>query len=197
MTVSTTTQALVRQKYRSLGRMVRKLPEENPYSRSSRSSYQITADKGFEQLREGFRKPVSPSETLERRLKNADDKIAFLKMITPKESTVTATTPTPSTTSKKREEEAESTTSGTTTNTTTGQAFGFAGSGSGTGGGGGRWIYRNGERLEVSEGTVRDSKGRVVSNWDGKNLDPEQVKRHNHHLKRLGFRNNAHAKGIF
>eukprot|EP00529_Nitzschia_sp_RCC80_P035889 CAMPEP_0113498908 /NCGR_PEP_ID=MMETSP0014_2-20120614/31450_1 /TAXON_ID=2857 /ORGANISM="Nitzschia sp." /LENGTH=165 /DNA_ID=CAMNT_0000393017 /DNA_START=106 /DNA_END=600 /DNA_ORIENTATION=- /assembly_acc=CAM_ASM_000159 len=165
MTVSTTTQALVRQKYRSLGRMVRKLPEENPYSRSSRSCNQLTADKGWEQLRGGFRKPVSPSETLERRLKNADDKIAFLKMITPKESTVTATTPTPSTTSKKREEEAESTTSGTTTNTTTGQAFGFAGSGSGTGGGGGRWIYRNGERLEVSEGTVRDSKGRVVSNW--------------------------------
>mmetsp|Transcript_5073 Transcript_5073/g.12844 ORF Transcript_5073/g.12844 Transcript_5073/m.12844 type:complete len:198 (-) Transcript_5073:169-762(-) len=197
MTVSTTTQALVRQKYRSLGRMVRKLPEENPYSRSSRSCNQLTADKGWEQLRGGFRKPVSPSETLERRLKNADDKIAFLKMITPKESTVTSVKPMPSTASKKTQEEAGSTTP--SSSSSSGQAFGFSGSGSGTGGGGGggRWIYRNGERLEVSEGTVRDSKGRVVSNWDGKNLDPEQVKRHNHHLKRLGFRNNGHAKGIF
>ncbi|KAG7366288.1 hypothetical protein IV203_028958 [Nitzschia inconspicua] len=62
---------------------------------------------------------------------------------------------------------------------------------------GGKWVYKNGQRLEHVNGTVRDSNGRVVSNWDGKNLDPDSVKRHNHHLKRLGFRNNAHAKGIF
>jgi hypothetical protein len=64
-------------------------------------------------------------------------------------------------------------------------------------GGGGRWIYKNGQRLENVDGTVRDQNGRVMSNWDGKNLDPDSVKRHNHHLKRLGFRNNQHAKGIF
>ena len=196
--VSTSTQAVVRQKYRLLGRMIRKLPEENPYSSRRGSNHQLTADKGWEQLREGFRKPVSPGETLERRLKNADDKIAFLRMITPKESTVTATSSisSPSTT----QDETEAVTSGTSSSSSSsGQAFGFAGSGGNSANGtrGGRWIYRNGERLEVSEGTVRDSKGRVVSNWDGKNLDPEQVKRHNHHLKRLGFRNNAHAKGIF
>jgi hypothetical protein len=30
-----------------------------------------------------------------------------------------------------------------------------------------------------------------------KELNPECVKRHNHHLKRLGFQNNAHANGVF
>jgi hypothetical protein len=61
---------------------------------------------------------------------------------------------------------------------------------------GGRWVYKDGKRVEGGA-TARDSNGKVISNWDGKNLDPDNVKRHNHHLKRLGFRNNAHAKGIF
>ncbi|GAX21343.1 hypothetical protein FisN_6Lh092 [Fistulifera solaris] len=62
----------------------------------------------------------------------------------------------------------------------------------------GRWVYRNGERLEAdAEGTFRDSKGKVVSNWDGKNLDPESVKMHRQQLRRAGFVNNAHAKGLF
>jgi hypothetical protein len=67
----------------------------------------------------------------------------------------------------------------------------------GGGGGGGRWVYKDGERLAVEHGTIRDSKGRVVSNWDGNNLDPESVKRHRQQLKRAGFVNNQHAKGIF
>lgn len=62
----------------------------------------------------------------------------------------------------------------------------------------GRWVYRNGERLEADEeGTFRDSKGKVVSNWDGKNLDPESVKMHRQQLRRAGFVNNSHAKGLF
>lgn len=62
----------------------------------------------------------------------------------------------------------------------------------------GRWVYRNGERLEADgKGTLRDSKGKVVSNWDGKNLDPESVKMHRQQLRRAGFVNNAHAKGLF
>lgn len=62
----------------------------------------------------------------------------------------------------------------------------------------GRWVYRNGERLEADEeGTIRDSKGKVVSNWNGKNLDPESVKLHRQQLRRAGFVNNTHAKGLF
>lgn len=62
---------------------------------------------------------------------------------------------------------------------------------------GGTWVYRNGEKLSAECGTLRDSGGRVVSSFDGKNLDPESVKRHRQQLKRAGFVNNAHAKGIF
>lgn len=36
---------------------------------------------------------------------------------------------------------------------------------------------------------------KAVSNWSGKNLDPDSVKRHYNSLKRAGFRDNTHAKG--
>ena len=63
---------------------------------------------------------------------------------------------------------------------------------------GGRWVYKDGQRLESDEqGTLRDGNGRVVSNWDGKNLDPESVTRHRKLLNRAGFVNNNHAKGVF
>ena len=62
---------------------------------------------------------------------------------------------------------------------------------------GGTWVYRNGEKLSAESGTLRDTGGRVVSSFDGKNLDPESVKRHRQQLKRAGFVNNAHAKGFF
>jgi hypothetical protein len=62
---------------------------------------------------------------------------------------------------------------------------------------GGTWVYRDGQRLSAENGTLRDSGGRVVSSFDGKNLDPESVKRHRQQLKRAGFVNNAHAKGFF
>jgi hypothetical protein len=62
----------------------------------------------------------------------------------------------------------------------------------------GRWIYKDGEKLQSDAGgTVRDSKGRVLSNYDGANMDPEQVSRHRKSLKRAGFMNNEHAKGVF
>ena len=60
----------------------------------------------------------------------------------------------------------------------------------------GRWIYKNGEVMSDENATARNS-GRVVSNWNGSNLDPCSVKRHNQQLKRAGFVNNLHAKGIF
>jgi hypothetical protein len=62
----------------------------------------------------------------------------------------------------------------------------------------GRWIYKDGEKLQSDAGgTIRDSKGRVVSNYDGANMDPEMVTRHRKSLKRAGFVNNEHAKGVF
>ena len=71
--------------------------------------------------------------------------------------------------------------------------------GSESAGGGGRWIYKDGQALQsdTATGTLRDGKGRVVSNWDGKNLDPCSVTRHRKQLHRAGFVNNHHAKGIF
>lgn len=143
---------LIKQKYRTLARLIKLLPE---------SSY--CPEQTMDELRSSFRKPFETEETIEKRIKSADERISFLKMITPKTATI-------------RQQESSSTS---------------------TGSGGGRWIYKNGQRLENVDGTLRDQNGRVVSNWDGKNLDPENVKRHNNHLKRLGFRNNQHAKGIF
>jgi hypothetical protein len=70
----------------------------------------------------------------------------------------------------------------------------------------GRWVYKNGQRFNITEDsaagatTARDDAStghRVVSNWNGKNLDPESVSRHRKQLHRSGFVNNSHAKGIF
>eukprot|EP00543_Licmophora_paradoxa_P003226 CAMPEP_0202441396 /NCGR_PEP_ID=MMETSP1360-20130828/894_1 /ASSEMBLY_ACC=CAM_ASM_000848 /TAXON_ID=515479 /ORGANISM="Licmophora paradoxa, Strain CCMP2313" /LENGTH=144 /DNA_ID=CAMNT_0049056369 /DNA_START=6 /DNA_END=440 /DNA_ORIENTATION=+ len=63
-------------------------------------------------------------------------------------------------------------------------------------GNGGRWIYKDGKRIEGGAATTRGG-GKVHSNWDGKNLDPCSVKRHGQQLKRAGFVNNLHAKGLF
>jgi len=141
---------IVRQKYREMARLVQRLPSKQ-------------VDESYQELRHVFRKSLQEGESLDQRLKAADDRIAFLRMITPKERSINTST----------------------TTTTSGNQRG------------GKWIYKDGQRLERTEGTLRDSNGRVVSNWDGKNLDPDSVKRHNYQLKRAGFVNNAHAKGIF
>ena len=136
--------SLVRQKYRSLGKLVNRIPEAT-------GSSSLCPEKSWEQLREAFREPLKENETIEERIKKADDKLSFLKMITPKAP-----------------KDSNS----------------------------GRWVYKNGKRVEGSSET-RDKNGKVHTNWDGKNLDPCSVKQHNYQLKRMGFRNNAHAKGIF
>jgi hypothetical protein len=59
------------------------------------------------------------------------------------------------------------------------------------------YLYRkNGDVEEGGKGTKLKT-GQVHSNWDGKNLDPCSVKRHYAGLRRGGFVNNLHAKGIF
>jgi hypothetical protein len=59
------------------------------------------------------------------------------------------------------------------------------------------YLYRkNGEMEEGGKGT-KIKTGKVHTNWDGRNLDPCSVKRHYAGLRRGGFVNNLHAKGIF
>jgi len=61
----------------------------------------------------------------------------------------------------------------------------------------GRWVYRKSGDKELNGRPLREGTGRIVSNWDGKNLDPESVKTHRQQLRRAGFMNNTHAKGLF
>lgn len=53
-------------------------------------------------------------------------------------------------------------------------------------------VYKDGQgRIEENEMRVKAR----YTNWHGGNLDPDSVRRHQHQLKRAGFRDNAHAKG--
>ncbi|CAB9510284.1 expressed unknown protein [Seminavis robusta] len=60
----------------------------------------------------------------------------------------------------------------------------------------GVFVVKDGKLVSATTSDANGA-GRVVSNWDGKNLDPCMVKRHNVGLRRAGFVNNQHAKGIF
>ena len=54
-------------------------------------------------------------------------------------------------------------------------------------------VFRDGEKVDVA----RERDKAKWSNWDGANMDPDSVARHNRSLRRAGFRDNAHAKGFF
>jgi predicted metalloprotease len=63
-----------------------------------------------------------------------------------------------------------------------------------------RFIYKNGQRFDLNslhDATARTDKGYTISPYTGSNLDPQSVTRHRQGLKRAGFINNAHAKGMF
>jgi hypothetical protein len=129
----------VRQKYRSLAKLVKKLPRKD-------------LDKGWQELQTSFRTPIGQNDSLEKLLKDADKRLVFLRMITPKDEPAK----------------------------------------------GGTWVYKDGKRVEGGQpGTRFDHNPKVTSNWNGKNLDPCSVKRHNQQLQRVGFLNNQHAKGYF
>ena len=132
--------AQVRKAYRDLYHILRQMPAKD-------------RPKHLVELRTRFRQPLGSNETVEDRIRKANDRASFLRITTVK--------------TKPR-----------------GEA--------------GRWIYKDGQRLHSdSGGTLRDGNGKVVSNWDGKNLDPESIKRHRQQLHRAGFVNNHHAKGVF
>jgi hypothetical protein len=128
----------IRQKYKTIAQLVKLLDRKSQ-------------EKGWRELRTSFRKPLASGETLDDRLKVADEKESFLRIMTPKERSLNQ---------------------------------------------GGRWIYKDGVKVAGDAGT-KIVNGRVVSNWNGKNLDPDSVRLHNKQLKRAGFLSNAHAKGVF
>ncbi len=139
--------------YRTLSRLIRNLPSEQERIKSLnalRSTYQANAS-------------LEDKVKIEECIKQAAEKIAYLRIITPKGNR----SPSPSSDSS---------------------------------GGTKRFIYTKDGVVEIEGnggGTKRDANGRVVTNWDGKNLDPCSVKTHKAQLKRMGFVNNLHAKGIF
>lgn len=126
--------------YRTMARMIQQLPE------SKAETFQ-------KELRTKFRIPLGTDDSekeLDNRMREAGEKIAFLRIITPKTKSE----------------------------------------------GGVRWVYKNGERIEDGE-TTSIAGRRVINGFTGYNFDPCMVKRHNVGLKRAGFVNNLHAKGIF
>mmetsp|Transcript_8997 Transcript_8997/g.11279 ORF Transcript_8997/g.11279 Transcript_8997/m.11279 type:complete len:150 (+) Transcript_8997:107-556(+) len=140
--------------YRNLSRLIRNLPSEKERIKNIntlRTTYQANAN-------------LEDKDKIEACIKEAAEKIAYLRIITPKGNKFSSYS-------------SDSTNSGTK-----------------------RFIYTKDGVVEIDGnggGTKRDSNGRVVSNWDGKNLDPCSVKTHKAQLKRMGFVNNLHAKGIF
>eukprot|EP00814_Leptocylindrus_danicus_P022646 CAMPEP_0116048858 /NCGR_PEP_ID=MMETSP0321-20121206/29828_1 /TAXON_ID=163516 /ORGANISM="Leptocylindrus danicus var. danicus, Strain B650" /LENGTH=111 /DNA_ID=CAMNT_0003531191 /DNA_START=170 /DNA_END=505 /DNA_ORIENTATION=- len=58
------------------------------------------------------------------------------------------------------------------------------------------WVYRQGGEVQEGGKSSVVEKARV-SNWSGNNFDPCSLKRHQAGLRRAGFMNNAHAKGLF
>lgn len=135
--------------YRTLLRLIKLLPSKQKPQQQ------------WQQARTLFRKNSTLTNESEIRtcLQQAGEKIAYLRIITPKQKSTSSTR------------------------------------------GNMRWIYTKDGPIQVDEaghakGTLRDGR-RVVSNWDGSNLDPCSVKIHNGQLKRMGFVNNLHAKGLF
>ena len=142
LSTSATKSSIVINTYRSLAKLIRRMPEKQQPG-------------AWSQLRDGYRKhkDETNTSTIDALIEEAGKKIAFLRIVTPKESINQ---------------------SGVT-----------------------RWVYKSsGEKDADGKATMRKT-GQVVSNFTGSNFDPCNVKRHNQQLKRMGFVNNLHAKGLF
>lgn len=146
--------------YRSLAKLVRRLPEKQQTG-------------AWTQLRDGYRKHASEScpDKISELIQEAGKKIAFLRIITPKDMWRTTTS---EVVGGETAAQQETTQSGVT-----------------------RWVYRSSGEKDANGKPIMRKSGRVVSSYDGKNLDPCSVNRHNAQLKRMGFANNLHAKGLF
>ena len=147
--------------YRSLAKLVRRLPEKQQTG-------------AWTQLRDGYRKHANEScpDKISDLIQEAGKKIAFLRIITPKDMWRTTTSEVVG--GDETAAQQETTQSGVT-----------------------RWVYRSSGEKDANGKPIMRKSGRVVSSYDGKNLDPCSVNRHNGQLKRMGFANNLHAKGLF
>ena len=147
--------------YRSLAKLVRRLPEKQQTG-------------ALKQLRDGYRQHAdeTSSEKIADLIQEAGKKIAFLRIVTPKDMWTT------------------------TNNAVVGEAAATAAQETKQSGVT-RWVYRSSGEKDANGKPIMRKSSRVVSNFDGKNLDPCSVNRHNSQLKRMGFANNLHAKGLF
>mmetsp|Transcript_8029 Transcript_8029/g.10158 ORF Transcript_8029/g.10158 Transcript_8029/m.10158 type:complete len:161 (-) Transcript_8029:49-531(-) len=149
--------------YRSLAKLVRRLPEKQQTG-------------ALKQLRDGYRKHAdeASSEKIADLIQEAGKKIAFLRIVTPKDMWTTTNTAAVGEAAATAAAALETKQSGVT-----------------------RWVYRSSGEKDADGKPIMRKSSRVVSNFDGKNLDPCNVNRHNSQLKRMGFANNLHAKGLF
>ena len=183
--------------YRALAQLVRRLPEKQRPG-------------AWRELREGYRRNADETspERISELISEAGKKIAYLRIITPKDmwrsnaTTVIdddeteasqATTAPPGGSPappqeirkdlRKRmfldDDETEASQAATTQAGVT------------------RWVYKSGGEKDANGEATPRKRRQVVSNFDGNNLDPCSVNRHNYQLKRMGFVNNLHAKGLF
>ena len=128
----------------------------------------------MKQLRDEYRKHAdeTSSEKIADLIKEAGKKIAFLRIVTPKDMW-------------------------TNNGAAVGEAAATAAAHETQQSGVTRWVYRSSGEKDADGKPIMRKSSRVVSNFDGKNLDPCNVNRHNAQLKRMGFANNLHAKGLF
>jgi len=131
--------------YRTLTRLIKLLPSKQK------------PEKQLQEIRQTFRKNsvLSDETDIKTCIQQAGEKIAYLRIVTPKKSSTE---------------------------------------------GNKRWIYTKDGAVQIEgsgAGNTRGDGGRVLSNFDGKNLDPCKISTHNGQLRRMGFQNNLHAKGLF
>lgn len=145
--------------YRSLAKLVRRLPQKQQTG-------------AWKQLREGYRNNANESspEKITHLIQEAGNKIAFLRIVTPKDMW-------------RNTSDALENTSATSSSTNQSGVT--------------RWVYRSSGEKDANGQATKRMPQQVVSNFTGSNLDPCNVKRHSQHLKKLGFANNLHAKGLF
>lgn len=150
--------------YRALAQLVRRLPEKQRPG-------------AWRELREGYRRNADETspERISELISEAGKKIAYLRIITPKDmwrSNATSVI----------DGDDETTEASQATTTQAGVT---------------RWVYKSGGEKDANGEATPRKRRQVVSNFDGNNLDPCSVSRHNYQLKRMGFVNNLHAKGLF
>ena len=176
------TSAMIRSLYRDFIHIVK---VQQKQSKPKTKKPQLQPTNPLQQVRDEFRQPTfnetrgTSTTTIESRYQYGINRLSFLRMNT------IQCKPRTHNYAKDASNTSGTDTTGTTTSTGTE-----------------RYMYKNGQRYalhSIQDGTLRNNQrsGYVISPYDGKNLDPQSVTRHRQSLKRAGFINNLHAKGMF